>query len=107
MEEITPEVGVFVNWYYDLHLLTYGELDDREVLIAFKTILQWKKDEVFISEDTPGNLYTTTEYWLYLSILHDCIEYGTSPRGAWLTKLGDQILSILNTDMDTILKELE
>ena len=88
----------FAEWYYQLPILAYGELDDEEVLKAFKTVLRWKADGIFISEDIPDNLYTVHEYWLYLGLLKDCIEYGTSPRGAWLTDLGESVLQFLETD---------
>lgn len=86
----------FDDWYNKLIILTYGELSDEDVLDAFKTILQWKADGVFISDEIPESKYTVTEYWLYLSLLYDCVEYGTSPRGGWLTDLGKKILDFLN-----------
>ena len=87
----------FEHWYYRLNLLTYGELDDLEVLQAFMIILQWKADSVFISEDIPDDIFTPTEYWLFLSLLIDCIDYGTSPRGAWLTDFGIELLDFLKS----------
>lgn len=93
-------INEFLEWYYDLPLLTYGELNDADVLSAFYEILTWKHDKVFISEDIPDDLFTTTEYWLYLGLLGDCIEYGTSPRSAWLTEFGEGVLHILSTTPD-------
>lgn len=90
-------ISEFKDWYYDLPLLTYGELSDSDVLSAFYEILTWKHNGVYISEDIPDDLFTTTEYWLYLGLLRDCIDYGTSPRTAWLTDFGKDVLHILST----------
>ena len=87
----------FKSWYEDLPLLTYGELTDEYVLDSFQLILLWKSQGVFISEDIPDNTFTVTEYWLFLSVLNDCIEYGSSPRGAWLTDFGKELLKFLQT----------
>lgn len=93
----------FTNWYQELPILAYGELSDEDVISAFTQILTWKRNGVFIS-DTEDKTYpipesehnfTTTEYWLYLGLLTDCIEYGSSPRGAWLTDFGDEVLDFL------------
>ena len=91
----------FKSWYGGLPILAYGELDDEEVLASFQQILTWKNNHVFISsaEDTqypiPDKLFTTWEYWLFLALLTECIEYGSSPRGAWLTDHGKQVLAVL------------
>ena len=97
-------IDEFNEWYdLELVLLTYGELSDEDVLTAFKDILTWKKEGVFISDVIPDNKYTTTEYWLYLSLLDKCIDYGTSPRGAWLTEFGEGVLDLLINDYEEIL----
>lgn len=87
------------HWYSDINILTYGEITDKEVCDNFQTILQWKNDGIYISEskDMPEFLFTTQEYWLYLSIMYQLgyIEYGTSPRTAWLTDLGKEVLAVL------------
>lgn len=87
----------FKSWYEDLPLLTYGELNDKEVLSSFHLILTWKSKGVFISDNIPDNAFTVTEYWLFLSLLNDCIDYGSSPRGAWLTDFGKELLEFLQT----------
>ena len=98
---MTPEQ--FRIWYEELGILTYGEIGDDQVLSAFKEILTWKSEGRFISgigtdeysiPESEHN-YTTTEYWLYLSFLRGCIEYGSSPRGGWLTDLGKRVLTFL------------
>lgn len=85
----------FQNWFDSLPILTYGEITERSVQKAFLDILIWKQQGIFISDKIPDNTYTVTEYWLYLGLLNDCIEYGSSPRGAWLTDFGLSILIYL------------
>lgn len=89
----------FTNWYNELPLLTYGELTDEDILEYFTLILQWKRDGIFISDKFPEHdtiEFTVTEYWLLLGLLStDCIEYGSSPRGAWLTDFGTELLEFL------------
>lgn len=86
-------------WYGELPILTYGEITDLDVVTAFKTILQWKRDGLFISTHIPNGEYTVTKkYWLYLGLLsHDCIDYGGSPRGGLLTDFGNEVLDLLNS----------
>lgn len=96
----------FRLWYAELPILAYGEIGDDQVQSAFKEILNWKNDGVFISGIGTGvygipeseHNYTLTEYWLYLGLLSDCIEYGSSPRGAWLTDKGKEILEFMNNN---------
>lgn len=85
----------FDNWFDNLPILTYGEITKESVQQAFLDILTWKQNSIFISDTIPDNKYTMTEYWLYLGLLNDCIEYGTSPRSAWLTDFGTDILNYL------------
>ena len=85
----------FSNWYEELPILVYGELAEEDLLDSFAIILAWKRDGIFISENIPENLFTVTEYWLMLGLLTDCIDYGTSPRGAWLTPFGEELLVFL------------
>lgn len=86
----------FEEWYNSLPILHYGELCDDELLDNFKQILTWKNEHVFISDNVPDDKFTTMEYWLMLGLLSDCIDYGTSPRGAWLTDFGIKLLAFLN-----------
>ena len=85
----------FGNWYEDLPILCYGELDNNELIDYFQTILQWKADGKFISDVIPDSKFTMLEYWLLLGLLSDCIEYGTSPRGGWLTDFGKELLQFI------------
>jgi hypothetical protein len=95
IEGSTVTYEQFKEWYDELPILAYGELSDEEIFDAFRTILQWKADDKFISTDIPDNLYTVHEYWLFLGLLCDCIEYGSSPRGGWLTDFGGEVLLFL------------
>jgi len=83
--------------YNTLPVLTYGEISEKELLDDLQIILQWKSYRFFISEDIPNNTFTVKEYWLLLGILNDtnCIDYGTSPRSAWLTEFGEELLQFL------------
>jgi hypothetical protein len=87
----------FSAWYNKLPILAYGELDDKELLDYFTLILKWKSERIFIStdKDIPNQLFSTLEYWLLLGLLADCIDYGSSPRGAWLTDFGTSLLEFL------------
>lgn len=92
----------FTNWYEELPILAYGEITDEQIHSAFKQILTWKQDGIFISDggaypipESEHN-FTVTEYWLYLGLLSRCIEYGSSPRGAWLTDFGIEVLEYLS-----------
>ena len=91
-------VTEFSNWYEELPILAYGELSDEEVLDAFTIILEWKQKGIFISDDIPDERFTSHEYWLFLGLLSNCIEYGSSPRGGWLTDFGKNILQFLKSD---------
>ena len=102
----------FNNWYGELPLLTYGEITDEQVYSAFEQILTWKSEGRFISGpgsnpeyDIPESEhnFTITEYWLYLGLLSECIDYGSSPRGAWLTDFGKDVLEYLRTFNDNTL----
>jgi hypothetical protein len=87
----------FSTWYNRLPILPYGELEHKELLDYFTLILKWKSEGIFIStdKDIPDQLFSTLEYWLLLGLLEDCIDYGTSPRGAWLTDFGVSLLQFL------------
>lgn len=89
----------FNNWYNELPILAYGELDDTELQSYMLDILTWKQQRLFISDNIPtctdGTQLTMLEYWLILGLLHNCIEYGSSPRGAWLTDFGKALLLYL------------
>lgn len=88
----------FDKWYNHLSILPYGELSDEEFKEYVITILTWKEQRIFISDDIPENKFTVLEYWLLLGLLEDCIDYGSSPRGAWLTDFGKEVLEYLRSN---------
>lgn len=99
------EIDNIRSWYIELPIFTYGEITDEELVEDFKTILQWKKDELFISDKIPEDRYTMKEYWLLLGLLERCIEYGSSPRGGWLTEFGEFVLENIDSFSVDYLKE--
>lgn len=95
----------FNNWYDELPILAYGELSDEDLQLSMKIILEWKEQKLFISDKIPRTSeleeqFTVMEYWLILGLLDRCIEYGSSPRGAWLTDFGKDVLSYLRNKYD-------
>ena len=71
-------------------LLFYGELEyhlDKTLKLVFAHDLkEYGFEEIPMLEDF------ATAYWLIISLMHkwDFIDYGTSPRGAWLTEKGER-----------------
>ena len=71
----------------DTDCLFYGELEfhlDKYIKRFFSVEVK----DVGFDENHPMN---TIEFWLVVSMLvrMDFLEYGTSPRGAWLTEEGE------------------
>ena len=89
------------QFFQDLDLLFYGELEETlptkliEVLEYFN---QENKSPItpYIFEEGTDTI-TKCEFWLISSLLYqqDLIEYGSSPRFAWLTEEGKVILHLL------------
>jgi len=93
----------FNDWFNELPILTYGELDRDNLLNHMEDILTWKEQGLFISDEIPETIngqenLSVMEYWLILGLLNNCIDYGSSPRGAWLTDLGKEVLEYLRTN---------
>ena len=77
----------FRNWYEELPVLCYGEVTDEQMLLLSDKIPESECD------------FTVLEYWLILGLINnDCLDYGSSPRGAWLTSFGNELLNFLNED---------
>ena len=80
------------------NLVFYGELEDL-LPEAMAKVLTMKHLKIFTDgSDIPVEIgITQLEYWFIMSLLIqlDCIEYGTSPRGAWLTDTGEALLKNL------------
>ena len=72
----------------DTDALFYGELEYYldEYLPKFFSV---EVKEVGFNDEHPMN---NLEFWFTVSWLvrMDCLEYGTSPRGAWLTEKGKE-----------------
>ena len=92
----------FINkWLAQTDLLMYGELNDV-IYSKLIYVLTLKMNKVFT--DGSNLAISQCEYWLLLSELnaHGFIEYGTSPRGAWLTNEGlvffEQLTKLTNEE---------
>jgi len=93
----------FNDWFNELPILAYGELDEDNLKNHMEDILTWREQGLFISEKIPETIsgqenLSVMEYWLILGLLDNCIDYGSSPRGAWLTDLGKKVLEYLRTN---------
>jgi hypothetical protein len=84
------------------HWLLYGDLDEhftKFIKEVFKhEFREYGFEEVKMSRDF------AVAYWLFLSELVslDLAEYGTSPRGAWLTEGGERFKKLVNENEDAI-----
>lgn len=72
------------------HWLFYGELDVHLNDFAKKVFEREFQNYGF--HDVKMTHEFATAYWLFLSelVALDLAEYGTSPRGAWLTERGER-----------------
>ena len=79
------------------NLLFYGELEEL-LFEKLKKVLSTRATRLFL-DGTPIEGITELEYWLILSVLaeYNFIEYGTSPRGSWLTPKGIKLLEEINS----------
>lgn len=78
----------FKEMIQDTDALFYGELEfllDKYLPKFFSV----EVSDVGFNKDHPMN---NLEFWFTVSWLvrMDCLEYGTSPRGAWLTEKGEE-----------------
>jgi hypothetical protein len=82
------------------HWLFYGDLDvhfDGFLKKVFsRELREWGFDELPAEFDLP--------YWLLVSelVALDLVEYGTSPRGAWLTPEGERFKKIVMENKNAI-----
>lgn len=78
----------FREMIFDTDALFYGELEHYmdEYLPKFFSVNV--NDVGFDHEHSMNNF----QFWMTVSWLvrMDCLEYGTSPRGAWLTEKGEK-----------------
>ena len=80
------------QWFPDNSLYDYGELSGILPQYVY-AVLKLKQQQVFTDGSNLENI-TMLEYWFVLSLLcqYDYVEYGSSPRGAWLTDKGTELL---------------
>lgn len=84
------------------HWLFYGDLDyyfEKFVRIVFgREFRDWGFEEESMTPDF------AVAYWLFLSelVALDLVEYGTSPRGAWLTESGERFKKLMLETEDAI-----
>jgi len=77
------------------HLLFYGELEyylDKFLKRVFEhDFREYGFEEIKMSDDF------ATAYWLIISWFEkeELVEYGTSPRGCWLTEKGKRFKKII------------
>lgn len=82
--------------------LFYGDLDfyfDKFVRMVFgRELKEWGCEGESMEPDF------ATAYWLFLSelVALDLAEYGTSPRGAWLTEEGERFKNLCMKYPDAI-----
>lgn len=100
----------FADW--ESHALGYGYGSGEEhTLLALQSFMRCLKQTDHGSwsywyKDLEAVL-TPTVAWLLINFLahQDMIEYGTSPRGAWLTKRGEALREFLcSRPLDDIIK---
>ena len=84
------------------HWLFYGELDALLDPFVLKVFEHEFKDYGF--EDVKMDDTFATAYWLFLSelVALRLAEYGTSPRGAWLTPDGERFKALCLEHKDAL-----
>ena len=84
------------------HWLFYGDLDEHFDAFVRRVFQHEFKEYGF--EDVKMEPDFAVAYWLFLSelVALDLAEYGTSPRGAWLTEGGKRFKKLCLTHEDAI-----
>lgn len=84
------------------HWLFYGDLEEHFTPML-KTVFSHELKEFGFDEIEIGP-YFDLAYWLLLSelVALDLVEYGTSPRGAWLTPEGERFKKLVMENEDAI-----
>jgi hypothetical protein len=84
-----------IKFLEETDLLFYGELEEifprlLNEMINYTTEYSLVKDRL--------DYITESEYWFMVSILNatDIVEYGSSPRGYWLTKKGEKLKELFH-----------
>ena len=81
-----------VQWFPNNTLYDYVELSGILPQYVY-AVLKLKQQKVFTDGSKLEDI-TMLEYWFVISLLcqYDYVEYGSSPRGAWPTDKGTQLL---------------
>lgn len=84
------------------HWLFYGDLDEHFTKFV-KSVFSHEFRE-FGFEEVKMEPTFAVAYWLFLSelVALDLAEYGTSPRGAWLTDNGERFKKLVMENEDAI-----
>lgn len=84
------------------HWLFYGDLDEHFDDFVRKVFKHKFREYGF--EEVKMPLESAVAYWLFLSelVALDLAEYGTSPRGAWLTPEGERFKKLCMENKDAI-----
>lgn len=80
------------QWFPNNTLYDYGELSGILPQYVY-AVLKLKQQGLYTDGSNLSSI-TMLEYWFVLSLLcrYDYVEYGSSPRGAWLTDKGTELL---------------
>ena len=84
------------------HWLFYGDLDEH-FTDFLKSVFRYELKEWGFG-DVKMEPHFAVAYWLFLSelVALDLAEYGTSPRGAWLTTKGERFKHLVMSNEDAI-----
>ena len=95
MTEVANDIAWLADVLEESHLLFYGELYDYLDTFLTRVFSHELSDYGF--GKVPMTHDFATAYWLFVSwaVEADLIEYGSSPRGAWLTEKGKRFKRII------------
>ena len=95
MTQVIDDIAWLADLLEDSPLLFYGELE--ELLDKFLPRLFAYDFPAYGFGSVPMTDDFATAYWLFVSwaCRADLLEYGTSPRGAWLTDKGKRFKQII------------
>ena len=84
-----------IEFLEETEILFYGEFEEifpriLNEMINYEQEMSWIKDRL--------DYMSRSEYWFMVSILNKTgiIEYGSSPRGYWLTEKGKKLKSLFH-----------
>jgi hypothetical protein len=82
--------------------LFYGDLDEHFTGFCKRVFAHELKEWGFGKQEMSPDF--SVAYWLFLSelVALDLAEYGTSPRGAWLTEEGERFKKLIMKNEDAV-----